>query len=300
MIVIAVFAVSGLFLTRGRDVMPAKSPDGAQRIVSLSPSLTDTLFTLGLGDRVVGVTKYCIYPPEAQTRTVVGTLYDHNYELIMQLKPDVVVLNGDQAQAVAQFEHLGIPVLVFENRSVEEVFTMIGGLGQAFGKAEEARLLVDDMRLRIERYRALTAALPKVRALVCVGRSMGNNSVTQAYAAAPHTYAGTLLAYAGGENVYQGTAAYPILTAEAMIRLNPDVIIELVPEAGQGELTVAEIIGQWAPLPEIAAVRDGRVYVLTEGYTVLPGPRLVLLLEDFMRVLYHAGSLDTAHIQHKL
>lgn len=286
-IIVMVFGLSGLFLTRERrdaGTMPAAG--GAHRIISLSPSLTETLYALGLGDRVVGVTKFCVYPAAAQSKAIVGSLYDHNYELIMQLKPDVVVLNGDQSRALDQFEHMGIPVLLVENRTVAEVVDMIQILGQAFGKDDEARMLVADMQRQMERYRAMTATLPRVRALVCVGRSMGGSSVTQAYAAATHTYAGTLLTYAGGENVYQGTAAYPNLTAEALIRLNPDVIIELVPEVGRSQLTVPDIIAQWADLPEIAAVRNGRVHVLTEGYTVLPGPRLVLLLEDFMRVLY--------------
>lgn len=288
-IVICVFAASGLFLAQNRQRKYMGGPlSDNSRIVSLSPSLTETLFTLGLGDNVVGVTKYCLYPAEAQTRAVVGNLYDHNYELIMQLKPDVVVLNGDQAQARAQFEHLGINVLVLENRNIEEVFSMIMELGRAFRKEAEALLLVDEMRQKLDRCQTLTASLPKVRALLCVGRSMGTNSVTQAYAAAPHTYAGTLLEYAVGVNVYDGQAAYPILTAEALIRLNPDVIIELVPEVGQGDLTVAEIIQQWEYLQEISAVRNKQVYVLTEGYTVLPGPRMVLLLEDFIRVLYQS------------
>lgn len=286
-IIVVVFGLSGLFLARERrDAGTAHSVGSVQRIISLSPSLTETLYALGLGDRVVGVTKFCLYPSEAQTKAIVGSLYDHNYELIMQLKPDVVVLNGDQSRAQAQFEHMGIPVLLVENRTIAEVFDMIQILGQTFGKDDEARMLVADMQRQLERYRALAATLPRARALVCVGRSMGGASVTQAYAVGPQTYAGALLTYAGGENVYQGVAAYPILTSEALIRLNPDVIIELVPEVGRENLTVADIVAQWANLPEIAAVRNGRVHVLTEGYTVLPGPRLVLLLEDFMRALY--------------
>lgn len=286
-IIVVVFGLSGLFLAReSRNTGTTQAGGGAQRIISLSPSLTETLYALGLGDRVVGVTKFCLYPPAAQSKAIVGSLYDHNYELIMQLKPDVVVMNGDQSRALDQFEHMGIPVLLVENRTVAEVLEMIQILGQAFGKEAEARGLVADMQRQLERYRSLTATLPRVRALVCVGRSMGGSSVTQAYAAAPHTYAGTLLTYAGGENVYQGSAAYPILTGEALIRLNPDVIIELVPEVGRSQLTVADIVAQWDALPEIAAVLNGRVHVLTDGYTVLPGPRLVLILEDFMRVLY--------------
>lgn len=286
-IIVVMFGFSGFFLTReSRDTGMAPAAGGAQRIISLSPSLTETLFALGLGDRVTGVTQFCLYPPAAQTKAIVGTLYDHNYELIMQLKPDVVLLNGDQSRALAQFEQLGIPALLVENRTIAEVFDMIKIIGQVFGKDDEARILVADMQRQLERYRALTAALPRVRALVCVGRSMGGGSVTQTYVAGPQTYAGALLTYAGGENVYQGAAPYPILTSEALIRLNPDVIIELVPEVGREKLTGADIVAQWANLPEIAAVRNGRVHVLTEGYTVLPGPRLVLLLEDFMRVLY--------------
>lgn len=288
--VIAVFAVSGWYLARHKSAGggPSAAPEAYARIVSLSPSLTDSLFTLGLGDKVVGVTQYCIYPPQAQTRTVVGSLYDHNYELILRLKPDIVVMNGDQEKALAQFERLGVKAVIFNNRGLEDVFNTFFELGEMFGRQDEARFVVGDMQRRLERYQMLVKGLPKVRVLACVGRGMGTASISEVYVAGPQTYAGRLLEMAGGVNAYDGGAAYPVLTAEALIRLNPQAVLELVPEVGQGKITVDEIVGQWRLLDTVSAVRNGRVHVLTEGYVVLPGPRLVDLLEDIMRALYPA------------
>lgn len=287
--VVAVFAASGYYLARNKNSGDGMAADaGYARIVSLSPSLTDSLFALGLGDKVVGVTQYCIYPPEAQTRAIVGNLYDHNYELIVRLKPDIVVMNADQARAVEHFKSLGLQTAVFENGSIEGVFDTFTRLGAIFNRNDEARFIVAEMRRRLEQYSQLTANLPKVRAMVCVGRSMGTASVSEAYVAGPQTYVGRLLEMAGGENVYDGQAPYPVLTAEGLIRLNPDVVIELVPEVGQGKISAREVVAQWRTLNEIAAVRNNRVHVLTQGYVVLPGPKLVYLLEDIMRVLYPA------------
>lgn len=295
LIIIAVvfFAISGLALNRYHaDDNNVFNDHKNLRIVSLSPSLTDSLFALGLGNNVVGVTKYCIYPAEAQTRTVVGNLYDHNYELIMQLKPDIVVLNVDQEKAISQFSNLGIPTAMFDNHDIENILATFKGLGETFDKQAEAAVIIDDIERQLEQYRLITADLPKVKTMVSVGRGMGSMAVTQSYAAGPGTYVGRLLEIAGGENVYQGAAAYPILTTEALLRLNPEVIIELVPEVSFGDFTAQDVLKQWQPLQEIDAVRNNRVYVLSEGYVVLPGPKLVLLLKDILRVLHPAVETD--------
>ena len=292
-IVIVFFAGSGLVLNRYRaDDNNMLTRAQNLRIVSLSPSLTDSLFALGLGDNVVGVTKYCIYPAEAQTRTIVGNLYDHNYELILKLKPDIVVLNVDQEKAINQFTGLGIPTAMFDNHDIENILATFKGLGETFGRHAEAAVIIDDIERQLEQTQRITAGLPKVKTMVSVGRGMGSMAVTQSYAAGPGTYVGRLLEIAGGENVYQGAAAYPILTTEALLRLDPEVIIELVPEVGRGGFTAEDVLTQWQPLQEISAVRNNRVYVLSEGYVVLPGPKLVLLLKDMLRVLHPVAETD--------
>lgn len=291
-IVAAMFIFCGYALNR-RAAKSELAADDNLRIVSLAPSITDSLFTLGLGDNVVGVTEYCIYPPEAQTRTIVGSLYDHNYELIARLTSHVVFLNKDQEKALDQFRALGIEAVVFNNSDIESILETFRAIGRYCNKEPEAEAVVNDMTEKLEMYRAIAANLPPVRAMVCVGRGMGGMSVTEVYAAGPQTYVGSLLEIAGGENIYQGGIAYPVLSSEAVLRLNPDVIIELVPEVQRGKTTVEEIIAQWSPLTDINAVKNNRIYVLTEGYTVLPGPQLIFLLEDIMRVLYPAAGLPS-------
>lgn len=285
-IAVAVFAVSIWYLQHNGQNQHASKPTDGPRIISLSPSLTDSLFTLGLGENVVGVTSYCYYPPEARTRPIVGNLYDHNLELILKLKPDIIVLNTGQEKNAQRLNALGIPTVIFDNRRIEDVLNTFTRLGQMFGREAEAAAITTQMRREFEYYRELTASLPKVRTMVSVGRGMGSMTITQSYAVGPTTYIGVILEYAGGENVYKGQTEYPILTTEALLRLNPEAIIELAPEVNHGAFTANDVLRQWEPLQELDAVRNGRLYVLSGDYVVMPGPKMIFLLRDMLNVLH--------------
>ena len=124
-----------------------------ERIVSVSPNITETLFALGLGDRVVGVTQFCTYPPEAQTRPQVGGYLDPNYEAILALKPDVVIFPGENEEFVHKLHELGLAALGVRHDSIEEILDIDHHDRPPLRRRGEADRLVADIRARIDRRR---------------------------------------------------------------------------------------------------------------------------------------------------
>lgn len=285
-IVAAVFAVCGHMLARGKGDGVSPESRAASRIISLSPSLTEALFTLGLGDNVVGVTRYCEFPAAVREKQTIGGYSDHSYELIMNLKPDMVFAMQEQTKSIEQLQKLGVPVVVLSMHDVEGVLESLLQMGSMTGKEARAAELVAAIRERMAYLRELTRELEPTKTLLCVGRNMGGSSVRDVHAAGPDTYIGMLLGYVGGVNVYAGAVAYPSLTTEAVIRFNPAVIMEMVPEVEKGVITEAEVVEQWQGLDHIEAVRNQDIHVLTGSYTTVPGVRMVLLMEDMLQILH--------------
>src|SRR3954470_481013 len=120
-------------LKRNLTVRPeaARPPGGAARVVSLAPSITEVLFELGLGDRVVGVTRYCVFPPEARAKPQIGGYYDPNYEAISAARPDLAVVLPEHAEIRKELEHLGLKVLTVDHTSVQGILASIQLIGDA-------------------------------------------------------------------------------------------------------------------------------------------------------------------------
>jgi len=147
--------------------------------------------------------------------------------------------------------------------------------------------LAASLRKRMRTIKERTRNLHKTRILVSAGRTVGSGAPGAVFAAGPGTYYDELITLAGGVNAYAGRPIpYPELTAEAIIRLDPEVIVDLVPELELRGLTSEKVQKDWATLPEVRAVKNNRVHVLSGGYTTVPGPRFILLLEDLARILH--------------
>ncbi len=263
------------------------------RIVSMAPSITETLFALGLGDSVVGVTKYCTYPPEAQQRTVVGGFYDPNYEAIVGLSPSVVMALPEHAEHARRLGELGIAVHTVPQATVEQILASLEDVGRACSVESRGRELADGLRARLADVEKRTTGRPRPGVLVSVGREMGNGVLRDIFVAGRGTFYDELVSLAGGSNVYDGrTIQYPILSTEGLLRLNPQVVIEIVPELKGRGLTEETVIRDWESLPGLNAVKDRRIHVLTEDYAVIPGPRFVLLLDKLARVLHPEIAWD--------
>ncbi len=257
------------------------------RIVSLSPSTTETLFLLGLGDRVVGVTRFCTYPPEAKEKQDVGGYFDPNYEAIASLSPDVVILLPEQERVREFLDELGIRHFTVNNKTVSDILGAIETIGSRCGAGKEASVVIAGIEARMQRIRSMTAGLVKPRVLVAVERTVESGSLRDVYVAGGCTHYDELIRAAGGVNAYGGKAPeYPLLGVEGVIHCNPDVIIDIQPLLESSGADAAVAVREWETVSAVNAVRNGRVFALNGGYAVVPGPRFIELLEEMARIIH--------------
>jgi len=265
------------------------------RIVSTAPNITETLYALGLGDRVVGVTSFCRYPPEARTKPNIGGFLDTNYEALATLEPDLVLCLPEHETIRNYLDELDIPYEIVGNRTVTEILETITTIGKLCGAGQAADSLIGDIRGRIDAVQRNVPDGNRLRILLSIGRSLGGESLEEVYAAGRNTFYDELITIAGGENaIADSDAAYPLLTAESLLYLDPDIIVDLVPDLETSGLTAADVRAQWKTVPRLSPAHNERVYVISADYTVIPGPRFILLLEDLARIL----DSDSASHQH--
>jgi len=235
-----------------------------QRIISVSPNLTEILYGLGIFDRVVGVTDYCTYPPEAKSRERIGGYSTPNLERIVRLHPDLVVLTQSQAPILAyNLKQLGIRSLVTPSQSVSDVFTAINQVGAAVGKPREAQVLIASTRATLEKVRNRTSGRARPAVVLAVDRSPG--SLRDLYVATQGSYLADLVEIAGGHVVAPATGSgYSKISKETLVALNVDIVLELKP--GSLARDVERARSDWQELPALKAVRNSRVYELTDDF----------------------------------
>jgi iron complex transport system substrate-binding protein len=246
-----------------------------RRIVSTFPSATETLFALGVGDRVVGVSTYCRYPPAVLSLPKVGTYIRPDAEKIALLRPDLVVVARAAPGLEDRLSSLGIRYASVKIGSLAEVYSMIHDIGAAVGAPDRADRLGNEIRSRLETIRAQNANRRKPTVLMVVGRTPG--LLTNLIAVGPSTYLGELLQIAGGRNALSEAAIpYPHISMETVVRLNPDVILDLsmMGESGEPGPREEQLRQPWLPHRELAAVQNSMVFGLTSETLVTPGPRV--------------------------
>jgi iron complex transport system substrate-binding protein len=265
--------IAGLLLALITQAQPT-------RIVSTFPSITETLFALGAGDRVVGVSNYCRYPAAAISLPKIGTYAKPDPEKIALLRPDMVFIQKSAAALAERLDALGIKHTAVKIGSLAEIYSMIHDIGQAVGLPDKAKKLNEDIRTRLEMIRAETSGRPRPRVLIIVGRTPG--LLTNLVAVGPGPYIGELLEIAGGGNALTETAiAYPHISLETVVRLNPDVILDtsMMGSAGSGAGLQEARQEPWLSHRELTAVQNGMVFGLTSEPLVTPGPRVVDAVE---------------------
>jgi iron complex transport system substrate-binding protein len=268
------------------------SPDAVHkvrysRIVSLSPSITEILFSLGLGDRVAGVTRFCLYPPEAQKKIQVGGYYDPNYEAIVRVRADLIIMLPEHTGPDKRYESLGAELLMVDHTTISGIIASIGQIGERCGAVTKARLIMDSLKQRMDAIEKKAAILPRPRVLVSLGRGMGSGSIDNLYIAGQGTMYDQLLRMAGGVNAWEGIGGqFPQISLEGLYALNPEVIIDMVPDVSTHKLTRDAIREAWNKADRVSAVAQGRVCLLDEDYVTIPGPRIALTLEAFARAIH--------------
>jgi iron complex transport system substrate-binding protein len=259
----------------------ARPKASVTRVVSLAPNLTEILFAISAGDRVVGVTRYDDHPPAVLSLPKVGGFLDPNLEAILGLKPDLVVCvpNSGNEKSMRTLIRLRIPVLVLPARKLEDVYSATTFLGDVLGQRDQARKINADMRKRAKAVTARVADRARPKVLIVYGHK-------PLVVAGPGTFADQLLVLAGGDNVVTSTkVAYPTLPLEMVIELAPEVIIDASMSGTGAEMRLDEVRDFWKRFKVIPAVRKDAVHLFDSALWFRPGPRLIDGLEHLERLL---------------
>ncbi len=262
--------------------------EAPERIVSLAPSNTEILFALGAGDSVVGVTDYCNYPydfsawVEAGNLTSIGSYYGPSTEPIVALDPDLVLASSGSLDAAASLKNLGYNVLVIEGYTVEEVLSDILLVGRSVYKNTEASAIVSDMRSRMD---AVATQLMSSTTIPTVYHEVWNDPLMSV---GPNTFIDELITLAGGENIFNdATTSWPIISSEAVISKNPDVMFFPDMYMGQGNFyDTIESVGSRPGWNSITAVENDALYEIDADVISRSGPRLVDALEQIAKMVH--------------
>ena len=276
------FLTSGLFQSLEASSFFEHQP---QRIISTSPSITEILFELGLQDRIVAVTDFCIYPEEACQLPSIGGVLNPDIETIVSLAPDLIILQSDSAKVKKNIKSLGIPTLTIQVRTISDIFESINRLGKELNCQEAAKKLLLLLKNKINSFKQrLAGQLPK-KVLLLLGDS--SDPARDLYAVGPGTFLNELLVLSGGKNILKNSKAqYPKLSKEYIIEQSPEIIIEAGPKSNLSQKEIDYRVKQWNRFPSIQAVRDKRIYFIGADYILIPGPRLVKILENFAQVIH--------------
>ncbi len=257
-----------------------------RRIISLAPSITEILFKLGLGDKVVGVTDYCDFPPEAQAKTKIGGYYDPNYEAIISLSPDIVIMLPEHQEPKQYLSRFGLKVLIVDHKNISGILTSITAIGNASRVEQNAASLVLDLRKRMELIEQKTAGLTRPKVMVTVGRNMGSGSLKDIYISGRDGFYDEMITLSGGVNAYTGRVTFPVVSGEGIIRMNPKVIIDIIPDLEQKGWDKTMILKEWKTISQVDAVKNERVYIFSEDYVATPGPRFILIMEQMAKAIH--------------
>lgn len=248
---------------------PSAKSGKPERIISLTPSTTEILYGVGAFGRVVAVSDYCTYPPEVSKLPRVGGWNNPNMEQIASLRPDLVIFSDAQAQFVKdKVEAAGIRTLAVPSQTLEDAYKSIELVGQATGEEEAARRLLEQTRASVETVRLKTEKLPRLRVLCVVDRVPG--TLRDLYTAGEQSFIAQLIREAGGEPLSPPSRAnWGKMQKEAVVSLDPDVVIDLMMQKPAGGLS-EETLAVWGELSSLRAVRDKRVYTIREETALHP------------------------------
>ena len=260
----------------GREV---DAPDQPRRIIGLSPSLTEILFALGLGSRVVGATHWANYPPEASRLPRVGAYISPNLEQIVALNPDLVLANkeGNPPWVVEKLTEAGIPVYVTNPDDPSRLPESLRRLGRLCGAPEAGRVLADELKTQFDRVATRLEGAKMVPTLLVV-------TSQPLVSAGERSFSGRLLVMAGGLNLAAGALGrWPSLSREYVVVAQPEVVVVSTMAVGQ---KAERLLEYWQEMPGLKGRAGLRVATIVSDLIDRPGPRLGMGLVSLATIIH--------------
>lgn len=254
-------------------------PERLNRIVSLAPSVTEMVYSLGKEKLLVGATQYSNHPEAAKNLPRVGSYVRLDIEKIVALKPDlcIAIRDGNPEHTVKKIESFNIPVYVIDPRNLNDIINIVGIFGEILAAEQQSKLLANEMRRRLRNIQTKIATVshrPKVFFQIDAAPiiTVGND-----------TFIHELITLAGGINVAAGPEPYPRYNWEQVLMLQPEIAMVASMAGGH---TPDELKAGWMQWPQIPAVKKNRIYVVDADLIDRPTPRLLDGLEEFARIIH--------------
>ncbi|NIP37676.1 MAG: ABC transporter substrate-binding protein [Candidatus Dadabacteria bacterium] len=254
-----------------------------RRVVSLSPSITEIIYGLGAGDKVVGVTMYSDFPPEVKDIQKIGGWVNPNLEMILNLKPDLVIMLTDQDKIFGdKIRALGLKTLAVDsNPSTSHITRSISIIGSELGRKEQSSKLNKEINSVITEIQSEIANITPKKVLCVIGRNPG--TLDDIYAVGNTSYINELITLSGGVNVIKKERTALKISKESIFALDPDIIIEINHDKTDKEKEVKEI---WSALSEAKAIENNQLKIISSSAILHPSQRIVDGLKELVKIIH--------------
>lgn len=273
------------------SLLAAQNASQPRRIISTAPSITEILYALELGDRVVADTKFCRYPPEARSKPKIGDYVHPDLEAIASLKPDLVIIQTNPVRLRERLSAMHLRTVQIDQQNIAAIYESVRVIGGATGVPDRAAKLIASIHAGLDDVQTRAAGRKKVRVMFVIGRSQGR--LDGLVVSGRASFLNEVIAVAGGANIFgDALAAYPQVSMEEVIARDPEVIIDMGDMADTiavSEQHKREVVALWNRVPSLAAVKQHRVFAVASDIYVVPGPRVV----DAARAIF-----DMLHADH--
>jgi len=251
-----------------------------ERIIALSPSINEIIYALGDGDKIVGNTKYCNFPLDAQTKPKVGGYFSPNLEKIVSLKPDLVIMLENTKKLSDKLHKLGIETKILKLTKLNEIQNSIKIIGETLGKEKEATQILTKIDEKLQDIKNIVSD----KKILFVISAYGYID-KRVFVVGQNLYFDDIINLSGNTNALQSKRkGQPVLNVENIIATNPDIVILLSPLREERGITVDDIKKPWLTLP-INAVKENNIYVADKPYSAIASDRLVYFLQDLKEYL---------------
>ncbi len=263
-----------------------------QRIISAAPSITEMLYALGLGDRVVGVTEFCHYPPEVREKPKIGEYLRPSIETMLSLRPDLVVLLSEHGPLSGRLRGVGLNVFELQHNDLAGIYGSLRKLGSETGVRETAERRISEIKAALESVRERAGPLPRRTVMFVIGRTPG--TIQDLVVVGKGSFLNELITTAGGRNVFADALQYyPRIPREEIYARRPDVIIDMGDMGNTDDVTEEHrlsVTKLWRQIPSLPAVQQDRVYSVANDIFVVPGPRVVDAAQSLFEMIHPEAS----------
>lgn len=262
-----------------------KSNQKIQRVISLAPNITEMIYAVNQQSKLVAVTDYCNYPPQAKAKGTIGALLNPNLEKIITLKPDLLIGTSAHGELAFKLAKKNLNTILLPNDTIDEILMSIDSIGVLLECREQAKHLVQSINDSIDEYHTYldSASIKIPKAMLVLGRESGTTRNIGVIGS--HNYMDSLWTIMGGINLFGDlNTKFAKVSRETIIQRNPDIIIEFKINKQWNTEKIKINLEEWQDLDLLKAVNTNQIYVIPDESAFIPGPRIYLLARSYANI----------------